>query len=322
LPVALPGSEWRGAVLYSSRDGISYEPRGTLSAQSTMGVTTDALGTGDRYVPDWENSVNVVLDRGEMQSATLEELGAFAGRNLALIGDEVVAFQSATLEEDGSYTLTGLLRGRRDTADAMGTHVEGERFLLLDGLAFPDLPNPHGLFLPLGASTDVGRSLWWKVVPAGGLLDDVEAVQLTATGANVRPFQPQNLIQGSIAAHGYDPDGRGTYDPAAWTTEDIVVRWWRTGRQVVSQFAAAPMPEPIERYEVRVVKNGNELVARRTTIGGQSMGSPMVHRTFRYTLAEQTEDGWTSGDEAVIEVRQLGIAGTLSRAAALEWVVP
>lgn len=322
VAAALPGSEWRGAVLYSSRDGISYEARGTIASQSTMGVTTDALGDGDRYVPDWENSVNVVLDRGELQSASLDELGAFAGRNLALIGDEVVAFQSATLESDGSYTLTGLLRGRRDTADAMGTHAAGERFVLLDGLAFDFLPNPHGLFVPLGASTDVGRSLWWKVVPSGGLLDDVEAVQLTPSGANVRPFRPQNLIQGSIAQYGYNPDGRGTYNAAAWNTADIVVRWWRTGRQVASQFAAAAMPEPLERYEVRIYKDSDEILARRTTIGGQSTGSPMVHRTWRYTLAEQTADVWNSGDEARIEVRQIGIAGTLSPPATITWSVP
>ena len=322
VAAALPGSEWRGAVLYSSEDGIAFEPRGTIATQSTVGVTTDVLGVGDRYVPDWENSVNVVLDHGEIESVGLAELGSFTGRNLALIGDEIVAFQSATLEEDGSYTLTGLLRGRRDTDDAIATHVAGERFVLLDGLAFPDLPTNHGLFQPLAASTDIGQSRWWKVVPAGGLLDDVDPVQLAVTGANVRPFRPSNLIQGSIAAWGYDPDGRKTYDPAAWGSADIVVRWWRRGRQVVGSFAVDPMPEPVERYEIRLTKNGNELTHRRTIVGAAGTGSPMVHRTWRYTLAEQTADGWTSGDEAVIEVVQLGVANTSSPPAGITWTLP
>lgn len=322
VAAALPGSEWRGAVLYSSEDGIAYEPRGSIATQSTVGVTTDVLGAGDRYVPDWENSVNVVLDHGELESVGLAELGSFTGRNLALIGDEVVAFQSATLEEDGSYTLTGLLRGRRDTEAAMATHVAGERFVLLDGISFPDMPTNHGLFQPLAASTDIGQSRWWRVVPAGGVLDAVEPVQLAVTGANVRPFRPSNVIQGSIADYAYDPDGRKSYDPTAWLARDIVVRWWRRGRQVVGTFAVDPMPEPVERYEVRIYRNGNELLNRRTIVGAAGTGSPMVHRTFRYTLAEQVADGWTSGDEAAIEVRQFGMANTESLPAGITWTLP
>ena len=335
VAAAQPGSDWRGAVVYASADGINYEAQATITKQTTIGRTTTALGDGDRYVPDWENSVNVVLDYGDLESRDLDALDNDLGRNFALIGDELVAFQSATLETDGSYTLTGLMRGRRDTEGDMPLHAEGERFVLLDGLGVMGLPWEHGIFQPLPSrptsygdglrdTVEIGRPIWWKVVPAGGLLDDVEPVQVTMTGRNCRPFRPQNLIQGSIADYGYDPDGRGTYDASAWLTEDIVVRWWRRTRAPVAQFgaaAAAPLIDPLERYEVKVLRNDIEIVARTTYIGGQNSGSPMVHRQFRYTLAQQTADGWTSGDAATIEVRQIGVAG-LSEPATIEWEIP
>ena len=85
--------------------------------------------------------------------------------------------------------------------------------------------------------------------------------------------------------------------------------------------AAAPLIDPLERYEVKVFRNDSEIVARTTYIGGQNSGSPMVHRFFRYTLAQQVADGWQSGDAAKIEVRQIGVAG-LSEPAAIEWTLP
>jgi hypothetical protein len=39
--------------------------------------------------------------------------------NAAVLGDEILYFRDATLESDGTYTLRGLLRGRRGSEYAM-----------------------------------------------------------------------------------------------------------------------------------------------------------------------------------------------------------
>jgi hypothetical protein len=56
------------------------------------------------------------------------------GANAAVVGNEFLQFQTATLGGPGQYVLGGLLRGRLGTDDAVGSHVAGERFALLDGL--------------------------------------------------------------------------------------------------------------------------------------------------------------------------------------------
>jgi hypothetical protein len=49
-----------------------------------------------------------------LESCTLDEL--LAGKNAAIVGDEIIQFMTATVQPDGkTYKLTNLLRARRGT---------------------------------------------------------------------------------------------------------------------------------------------------------------------------------------------------------------
>jgi hypothetical protein len=320
----LPGSSWRGAGVYVSTDDISFELLGQIEQPTTLGVALDSLASSDVGVVDWLQTMSVRLDYGTLDDATLDQIGSGQGQNWALYGDEILAFHSAVLETDGTYTLGGFVRGLRDTADAIGTHSDGDRFVLLTSLGVPPL---SGLFHEWALRTDLGRSVYCKIVPTGGALDDYDSEQVTWLGENVRPFAPTSIVQGDIATYGYDVslDPVGTYDADAWLSTDVVIRWFRRSRAIAPAFgagAAAPLLEATERYYVEVLRDST--VIRSEVIGGPNTGNVMVHRTFRYALADQVADGFTSGDVATFTVRQIGDGGEnkLSRASSITWTVP
>lgn len=318
-----PGSAWRGAGVYVSTDDISYTLLEYIQQPTTMGTATDHLATADVGVVDWSQTLSVRLADGELSDASFDQIGSGFGQNWALYGDEILAFHSAVLETDGSYTLSGFVRGLRDTADAVGTHADGERFVLLTNLGIAEL---SGVFHEFPLPTDLGRTVYCKIVPTGGDLDDYDAVQVTWKGENVRCFAPTSIVQGDLATYGYDVSlASVTYDADDWLTNDVVVRWFRRTRSIAPMFgagSAVPVLDEPERYLVEVLLDGD--VVRTEMVGGPNTGGPMVHRTFRYTVADQIADLFASGDTATFRIRQVGRGGEnrLSRAATITWTVP
>lgn len=318
-----PGSAWRGAGVYVSTDDISYTLLDYIQQPTTMGTATDHLATADVGVVDWSQTLSVQIDDGELSDASLDQIGSGFGTNWALYGDEILAFHSAVLETDGTYTLSGFVRGLRDTADAVGTHADGERFVLLTNIGIAEL---SGVFHEFPLPTDLGRTVYCKIVPTGGDLDDYDSEQVTWKGENVRCFAPTSIVQGDLATYGYDVViANPTYAPEDWLVNDVVVRWFRRPRSIAPMFgagSAVPVLDEPERYLVEVLLDGD--VVRTEMVGGPNTGGPMVHRTFRYLLADQVADGFTTGDTATFRIRQVGRGGEnrLSRAATITWTVP
>ena len=114
------GEPWSGCVVYAGFEEGSLREVATITQAATMGITITKL----------DDTVIVRLSSGQLASITEKQL--LVGDNLACIGDEIVQFQQAILQNDGSYVLSQLLRGRHNTQAAILTHQEGERFVLLD----------------------------------------------------------------------------------------------------------------------------------------------------------------------------------------------
>jgi hypothetical protein len=60
------------------------------------------------------------------------KLSAMSPIALALVGKEVIKFQSAELIDKNKYKLSNLIRGQEDTGEY--EHTAGEKFTLLDDL--------------------------------------------------------------------------------------------------------------------------------------------------------------------------------------------
>ena len=124
---------WRKATVMASLDaGASWQTIGQTAAAAVIGTTPDALVPGSTMLTDAVTVIDVVLLDDAMILTGSDATEASATANLALIGDELVQFATATQTAPRSFRLSGLLRGRRGTEWAMAGHVAGERFVLVD----------------------------------------------------------------------------------------------------------------------------------------------------------------------------------------------
>ena len=89
------------------------------------------------FATDEANALTVFMTTGadRLESTTQEAMlnGANAALLLKANGEpEILQFREVTDNPDGSFTLTGLLRGRRGTDVFVTGHQPGELFVLLE----------------------------------------------------------------------------------------------------------------------------------------------------------------------------------------------
>jgi hypothetical protein len=126
-------ANWSGAALYADRGDGQLIPLGPSGrTRCTIGTTLTAPGPASPLLFDRTSEVVVRLvdPAMELMPASARQL-AF-GANLALIGEEIVQFASATRLDGGAWRLGGLVRGRGGTEGAICAHAAGESFVLLD----------------------------------------------------------------------------------------------------------------------------------------------------------------------------------------------
>ena len=240
--VAGASDGWRGAAIYMSSDvGSSYAPLVTISPPSIMGVTTNALPAGPTAYWDRANSVNVMLLRDDMTLDSVSELAVLNGANAAVIGNEIVQFTSAVQETDGSYTLSGFLRGRRGTEADVAAHAVGERFVLLNAATFAEIA---------AATSWIGKSYDYKPVSVRSTLGATAPIAFTYAARNLRPFSPVHAA-GVRAASG-----------------DLTLSWIRRTRQAGdwADGADVPLAEESEAYQVDILDGATVVRTLATSV--------------------------------------------------------
>lgn len=264
-------SGWRGAFVYRSDDGgesggNTFSLFSAITSQAVMGMVTNALGVGPENAFDNANTVDVALVQGTLSSVT--ELAMLNGANVALVGDEVIQFQTATLTAAGKYTLSKLLRGRIGTEHEISNHAAGDRFVLLDSSVAKETM-PVALF---------NLQRHYKPVTAGAALADTTEQAFTYTGKTLKPFSPVHIA--------------GERD----VSDNLTITWvrrtrlggeWRDGVDV-------PLSEETESYEVDIM-NGSTVVRTITA----------TTQTCSYSAAEQTTDFGSPQSSLTVRVYQL-----------------
>lgn len=121
-------SGWDGCQIQVSTDDFStYTVAATVTDGAVIGYTTTDLDAGATGYPDGQ-SLTVSLPESP-ESLTYEAMLRYGNR--AVIGDgEVIQYQDVTENSDGTFTLTGLIRGSYNT-DAPA-HPANTRFVLFD----------------------------------------------------------------------------------------------------------------------------------------------------------------------------------------------
>jgi hypothetical protein len=156
------------------------------------------------------------------------------GVNVALIDDEFIAWQYIASNGDGTYTLTGVVRGVADTTPA--PHVAGARVW----------------FVTFGAGFTSADSYVDDVTVRAKLLaftplgvqaaDDVDEVTVTTRSRSLRPYVPAGITVNGLAY------------PVLIDAGDITVAWQHRNRLADWSWANAGVlatPEPGTTYTLR-----------------------------------------------------------------------
>lgn len=277
-----PAAEYLGGTLFDSVDGSQFTQLANFPPETAMGVTTTALDDAPTTT-EWDetSSVTVELIEGTLTSATDAQVLS-GNTNLVLIGDEILAFRTATLIATRTYTLSGFIRGWRNTeAHAVG-HAVGDRVVLLSGVLE---------FVSIN-TTLIDTSRVFKAVGAFGDLNDASPVSKTLTGETLKPFGP--------TAVGSSRDG----------SDNITITWQRRSRDLVKFGGpAGELLDSPEAYEVDVLDGGGNVVRTLEdsdiTVNNDGTASAL------YTAADQTTDGFTAGDPRDVVLYQ--ISATVGR---------
>lgn len=269
---------WRGGSLYRSVDGGgSYDPVTTSGGRGVIGEITAPPGPASPATWDYANEIIVELID---PSATLEsrpELDVLNGANAAWIGGwagrdgEIIQFLDAELQSDGTWRLSGLLRGRLGTEHAIGDALPGDAFLLLEAATLN--------------RSDFGASDWNKerlYKPVSLLQDEADAApQVFENGGESKaPLSPVNGAG--------DRDGTG----------DVLIRWTRRSRLQQPGLGNGPVAlgEQSEAYEVDILDDAGTAVLRTVAV---------TDPEYLYTAAQQTADGVTPGSARPVRIFQM-----------------
>lgn len=178
--------------------------------------------------------------------ATLESasLGDFAGgKNVALVGNELIAWRYISDNHDGTHSLSGLVRGVADTVPA--EHGVGERvWFVTEGSGLVSL-SPYVSDVTVAAKLLAFTSLGLQD------LEDVDPEILTTVSRASRPYVPRNVLI------------NGTAYPPLVGAGDITVAWSHRNRLAEWSWADGGLSSPVEAgasYNLRFYKDDDTLV--------------------------------------------------------------
>lgn len=257
-------------ILYQSFDGSVC-----ADAIRLLGVATTP-GLGDGPVGYWDrlNTVTVRVRGGQLQSHS--EMDVLEGKNHALVGGEVIAFQTATVVSENVYQLSTILRGLRGTESLVDSHGALERFVMLDPSALT--------FQPVNLKA-VGQPSFIKAVAPGEAADDVSAQEMTLRARTIYPFPPAHL--------------RAERRVVAVWGDGLYISWQIRTRKIVnilrSDWRLYAEADSLG-YQIRIFNSDGQRVRTINTLG----------MNFFYSNAQQSSDGIASSETITIQAFKFG----------------
>ena len=265
--------DYPGGVVLRSADENTYEQVLAITDDATIGYATDALADTARAGRfDLANSVNVMLTTPDGTLSSTTRASLYDGVNHALLGNEIIQFLDVTLESDGSYTLTNLLRGRFGTEHAQATHVQGDRFVLLvDG-------DISGFAI---LASDVGALRYYKGVTLDTYAEDALTRTETLICERLKPRSPVH------AKAWRDESGDWAF---TWTPRVRINRGLNPGYTTA-------IDETDEQYALDIYHTDGTLL-RAATVNDAT--------NYTYTFSMQVDDGYPYGaTEVDVDIYQV-----------------
>jgi hypothetical protein len=264
-------ADWPGYTLVKADSTeTNFSAVLTSDAGAAIGQAVTALGdwTGGN-VFDETNVVRVSVI-GTLETKTRAQI--LDGANVAVIGDEIIQFMTATLISTGIYDLSGLLRGRLGTEWAMDEHIANERFAILDASSTRFAPVPY---------TDINALRNWGGITFGDTIEEALTQYFQYTGNNLKPWSPVHIGAGKTVYN-----------------SDITINWKRRSRAQWQWLDRQDVgnDESSNDFEVRIMDG---VTVKRTI-------SVTNATTTTYTNADQVTDFGTNQVSIDVQIRQIG----------------
>jgi hypothetical protein len=221
--VSSNADHWAGAALFSDDGNGTLQSLGPSGrARSIIGTASNVLAAANPLLLDRENILDVELLAPDMVLVNASGSQLAAGWNRALVGSEILQFARAEALDETRWRLSHLLRGRGGTESAIGNHVSGEAFVLLDH---------RSRQLDVGL---IGTGPDARIVAAGRGDPNPVISQINLRGIALRPMSPVHTRAIHLA------DGALQL---CWTRRARGAWLWLDG-------ADTPLVEEVERYIV------------------------------------------------------------------------
>ncbi|MEP2987666.1 MAG: phage tail protein [Parasphingorhabdus sp.] len=241
--IAAGGKGWRNADLYQTQaDGSVGEFVGKLSTPGILGSVEQVFGSGSALLLDQNTTVTVKLHHSDMRLNDADDFQLSAGKNVAIIGREIIQFSRVEALGNGRYLLSHFYRGLAGTERFIDNHNSQEDFILFERASATAIsPNHFTLFEPTRFAA-LGRD---DAVPVFAEID--------SPGSALKPWQPVHL------KHSYNSSG------------DLELGWTRRSRKRSSwaDHVDIPLAEEVEEYSIRWERASGELLGQ-TLVGTPS----------------------------------------------------
>lgn len=268
-------ASWPGGLLTRSFDSWqTWQDVQGFQSGCTFGTVIGTLPASACTLID-QRSITVWMISGQLESITRDQM--LAGAHYAAYGNdgrwEIVRFQNATLNANGSYNVSGFVRGEFGTEWASGMHQDGDYFVYL-----ADTDNA----LILASLDMINLSMPYAAVTSGAYTFSPITQTFAYQGVNLEPLSP-------VYAKG-TRDGSGNLSATFTRRSRFRSNWWSTGVE-------AQVGEATQSYEIDVM-NGSNVVR---TIASSTPA-------FTYSAANQTTDFGSPQSAIVFRIYQISDA--------------
>ncbi len=239
-------------------------------ALATAGFASGVLTASAGNLIQRGGSLVVSLIGGTLESVT--EAQMLNGANIAAYGVngrwEILRFQNATLNGDGTYTIDTFWRGDKGTEWSTGLHAANDIFVLMTD---PDLAF-------IGMPTDsIGQPRDYRAITAGTDIDSAASQSFTYSGVNLETLS-------------------GVHPAGTRSAGDLTINWQRRTRVggAWRDYVDASLGESVQAYEVDIMSGAT---VNRTL----SASTPSV----LYTSAMQVIDFGSPQASVTVNIYQL-----------------
>lgn len=262
---------YEGASLYKSLDNANWS--GLVNAPgSVTGRAANALADGDCTTWDDVNTLTVTLDNPDNTLSSSTDLAVLNGANIGVLegsaGWEVFQWVNAVDNENGTWTLSRLLRGRRGSDYASAGHAINNRFVVLR------TSTTRRVSLELG---DVNLPRWYQAVSFGLSVAET-GTEFTCAANGLKPLSVKH-VEG-------DRDESDNLT-ISWVRRSRIGGEWTDGGDV-------PLGEESEAYEVDIMDG--DTVVRTLEVTAE---------TATYSAADQTTDFGSAQAEVDVIIYQM-----------------